>query len=76
MIDNFKELIIHKNSKTESLKKLFQDKGQKKMIESFFENIMNNEDNLISIDEIIVVSKTTFAAIEKSIKLDGENIVL
>ena len=75
LINDFKELIIHKNSKTKLSKKLFQDKGQRKMIESFFDNILNNEDNLIPIDEIIAVSKTTFA-IEKSIKLDGENIVL
>ena len=75
LIDDFRKLTIHKNSKTKLKKKFFQDKGQRRMIELFFDNILTNKDNLISIDEIIAVSKTTFA-IEKSIKRDGENIVV
>tara|TARA_Y100001958_G_C21245781_1_gene575714 strand:- start:3586 stop:5715 length:2130 start_codon:yes stop_codon:yes gene_type:complete len=72
IIDDFKKSKVISKTKTISNNKIFQDKGQKNMVNAFFENIQKSEKNIIPINEIITVSKTTFA-IEESIKFDGKN---
>ena len=75
VINDFKESKIFKNNKLVLTKKIFQDKGQKKMISAFFENLISNNKNLIPLDEIVAVSKLTFA-IQESIKSNGKNVVI
>ena len=74
VINDFKECKIIKDNKIISDKKFIQDKGQKKMMSSIFKNLYEN-DQLIDIKEIVSTSKTTFA-IEKSLRSNGESIVV
>lgn len=62
ILDNFKELRIFGNKKFK--KKLFnQDKGQTQMVEKYIESLDSGE-VLISFEEIISVTKASFAVLE------------
>lgn len=61
-IDNFKELQVFGKNKCK--KKLFNiDKGQKQMVELFLQSILEGK-SIIPFDEIIAVTKATFAVLE------------
>jgi predicted dehydrogenase/threonine dehydrogenase-like Zn-dependent dehydrogenase len=62
IIDDFKKLSVFGREKTN--KSLFnQDKGQKKMVEGFIESILIGQPQ-IAFNEIIAVSKASFAVLE------------
>lgn len=62
ILSNFKELRVFGNKKFK--KRLFnQDKGQSQMIEKFLESIKNGQ-TLISINEIVAVTRASFAVLE------------
>lgn len=62
VINNFKEL--HVFGKNKQKKKLFNlDKGQKQMVEQFLQSILEGK-TLIPFEEIVAVTKATFAVLE------------
>jgi len=62
VIENFKKAMIYGRRKTS--KKLFnQDKGQKQMMEQFLQSIHDGK-QLIPFDEIVAVTKASFAVLE------------
>lgn len=62
VINNFKEL--HVFGKNKQKKKLLNlDKGQKQMVEQFLQSIMKGK-SLIPFEEIVAVTKATFAVLE------------
>jgi len=74
VINNFKKLNIYKNDKKSTLINK-NDKGRKKMVEAFVNNISNENNFLIPIDQLIYSTKTCFCIIE-SIKNNGKTIFL
>ncbi len=63
ILNNFKELKIFGNKKFK--KKLFnQDKGQEKMVNQFIYSIIDGTPSPISFEEIIAVTKASFAVLE------------
>ncbi|MDD3744269.1 MAG: bi-domain-containing oxidoreductase [Lentimicrobiaceae bacterium] len=62
IISNFKELRLF--GKTKQKKKLINvDKGQKQMVEQFLQSILDGK-SLIPFEEIVAVTKATFAVLE------------
>lgn len=62
VIENFKKAVVYGRKKTS--KKLFnQDKGQKQMMEHFLRSIHEGK-QLIPFNEIVTVTKATFAVLE------------
>lgn len=68
-IDDFKETIIYTKGSPIKFKTQSQDKGQKAMVNDYFESIRSGK-SLISMDEIFAVTVASFAAL-KSIQEDG-----
>lgn len=75
IIDDFKELKIFGKGKPKKTKLLNQNKGQKEMVISYFENIIESGDSPISFAEVVSVTRACFKIIE-SIKNNGELIYL
>ncbi|MFC1462770.1 bi-domain-containing oxidoreductase [Verrucomicrobiota bacterium] len=67
MIHDFKSLEIHAGKRPERKKLVAQDKGQKNMVESFIGRIADGGEPLIPFEEIVAVTKATFA-IQESIR--------
>lgn len=62
VLDNFKELRVFGNDKFKT--KLFnQDKGQKQMMQKYFDSLRNGK-TLIPFNEIVAVTKASFAVLE------------
>jgi predicted dehydrogenase len=68
VLKDFKELEIYSEKKIFRKKLMSQDKGQKKMVETFIDSIKTGKPSPISFDEIYGVTLTTFKIIE-SIRL-------
>lgn len=64
IIKNFKELEIFGNGRKFRKKLLSQDKGQKKMLECFFDAIKKGKPSPIGFDDIYTTTKTTFKILE------------
>jgi predicted dehydrogenase len=64
VLKDFKELEIYSEKKTFRKKLMSQDKGQKKMVETFIDSIKTGKPSPVSFDEIYSVTLTTFKIIE------------
>jgi len=64
ILKDFKELEIYGSGKPIKKSLLSQDKGQKKMIQSFIDSIKNGKPSPIRFEEIYAVTLTTFKIIE------------
>ena len=69
IIDDFKKAFFY-GKKVSCKKMAVQDKGQKEMIDKFFEALRNDNMQLIPLNQLFSVTMATFAAI-KSLQNDG-----
>ncbi len=75
ILSDFKNLIIYGEGKRNKKKLLNQNKGQKEMMVSLFDNLLSNGTSPIPFNEICRVSEASFAVIE-SISKSGIKILL
>ncbi len=75
ILNDFKELKIFGKRKTFKKKLLNQNKGQKQMMEAFFNGLLKTEQPPISFNEIYSVTKAAFDVLE-SIKQGGKQIMI
>lgn len=73
ILEDFKELKIYGKGKATKLKSFNQNKGQKEMVVTFLNGLIQTGKSPISFEEIDAVTKTTFKVIE-SIQKYGEPI--
>lgn len=73
VLDDFKELRIYGNGKPRKKKLLNQDKGQKEMVRSFFNSLLNDGKAPISPEEIYAVTKASFKVL-KSLQNGGNQV--
>ena len=73
ILNDFKELKIYGKGKIFKSKSFNQNKGQKEMVESILNNLIDSGKSPISFEEIYAVTKTTFKVIE-SIQYGGQQI--
>ncbi|MFY0604922.1 MAG: bi-domain-containing oxidoreductase [Flavobacteriaceae bacterium] len=71
VLNDFKELKIYGKGKPTKKKLLNQNKGQKEMVESFVNGLLDKGETPIPFNEIVAVTKATFKVIE-SLKNDGQ----
>jgi predicted dehydrogenase len=64
IIRDFRELEIHSTGRPRRKKTFVQDKGQADMIKAFIKSIKESGSLLIPVNEIFVVTRTTFAVLE------------
>ena len=75
IINDFKSLKIYGRGKTISKKLVNQNKGQKQMVESYFDSLLKHGKPPISQEDIYNVTIATFKAVE-SLKNKGQQISL
>lgn len=75
VLSDFKNLSIYSGEKTKRKKLFNQNKGQKEMMDSLFNNLLSNGTVPISFNTICRISEASFAVVE-SISRSGENISL
>ena len=73
IINDFKQLQIFGDRRSKNIKRVIQNKGQKEMLDAYFKSLSSGQSNLISIDEINTVTKTTFLVIE-SLRDNGQTL--
>ena len=73
ILNDFKGLSIYKKGKPFKKKLFNQNKGQKEMVEQFFEGLLKSGKAPITPEEIFVVTRATFKVLE-SLKGDGVQI--
>lgn len=74
VIDDFKKAVFY--GKGKSIKKLpVQDKGQKAMIESYFNSLSTNNGQIVPLNQILSVTLSTFSII-KSLQNNGAPIII
>tara|TARA_B100000963_G_scaffold289151_1_gene258556 strand:- start:6248 stop:8386 length:2139 start_codon:yes stop_codon:yes gene_type:complete len=73
ILNDFKELKIYSKGGLKRTKLFNQNKGQKEMVEAFFNGLLENGEPPIPFDEVIAVTKASFKVIE-SIKYGGKQI--
>lgn len=73
IINDFKQLQIFGDRRSKNIKRVIQNKGQKEMLDAYFKSLSSGQSNLISIDEINAVTKTTFLVIE-SLRDNGQTL--
>ena len=72
-IDDFKKLTIFGKRKSSKVKLFNQNKGQKQMIQSFINSLLNDGKAPIPFQDIVAVTKASFKVLE-SIKRGGEQV--
>lgn len=74
-LSDFKELKIYGKGKPKKKKLLNQNKGQKEMVEAFFDGLLKDGQAPIPFEDIVAVTKASFKVLE-SIKRGGEQVDL
>lgn len=64
VLDDFRALTIHSRGKRREKKLLTQDKGQGELVRRFVESIRLGQAPIITPEEVILASRTTFAILE------------
>ena len=72
-IDDFKKLTIFGKRKSSKVKLFNQNKGQKQMIQSFINSLLNDGKAPIPFQDIVAVTKASFKVLE-SIKRGGKQV--
>ena len=70
---DFKELIIYGNGSPKKIKLFNQNKGQKEMVNSFINGLLNDGLAPITFEDIIDVTKASFK-VQESIRLGGKQV--
>lgn len=73
ILNDFKSLKIYGKGKTQTQRSINQNKGQKEMIERYFDSLLNSGKSLISNQEIFRVTNASFMILE-SLKNGGKQI--
>ena len=63
ILDDFKSIKIYEKGKTQTKKLINQNKGQKEMVESFLNGLLNEGRSPIPINEVFAVTHATFQVI-------------
>ena len=75
ILDDFKSLTIHSKGKPSKFKLWNQNKGQKEMIDSFFNGIIDNGEAPIAFSDVVSVTRACFRVLD-SIKNGGQLILI
>jgi predicted dehydrogenase/threonine dehydrogenase-like Zn-dependent dehydrogenase len=75
ILNDFKELRVYGKGKPSKIRLFNQNKGQKEMIDSFLNGIINNGEAPITFSEVASVTRTCFRVLD-SIKKNGQLILI
>jgi len=75
ILKDFKELEIHGSGKPERQRLRIQDKGQAAIVRAFLDTVKNGGNSLISMQEVITVTRATFRAAESLRKHEALPII-